>query len=1746
MPVPGYSLVDYINSGSYFLLHSAKSQKNGDLVIIKSLKEANRNNDTINKLVLEHAFLEKLNHPNILKPISFINEDECTAIVFEYFPAKLLSERIHKNPLEVRDFLPLAVKLSETISYLHSKKIIHKDISPSHILISDDLFSFKLFGLHIATSMSRSSQRLISPAVLEGTLAYLSPEQTGRINRKIDCRTDLYSLGASFYEMLTGQPPFNEQDQLALVHCHIAKKVTAVNKVKPNIPKVLAGVITYLLKKNAEDRYQSAWGLTKDLELINNRFKEDSSLTNFELPSKNLKATEQFSIPQKLYGREKEINELMQSFARVATGSCEIFLVSGYSGVGKSALVREVYKPMTGEYGYFSSGKYDQYQRNIPYFAITDALNKFCRYILTEPNDELMIWQDIINEHLGENAIYLCNIISDLNLILNIKKRNIENKNIDKTILHNLFLNFITAICSRNRPFILFLDDMQWADLASLELIASLFSHSKLHHLLIIQAYRDNEVDEQHVFTKFITDIKKQNTTINHAFLNNLSKAVINKLISDTINIPEADCRSLSEIIFKKTLGNPFFVLQFITELYEKGLLYHDIEQDYWYWDKNTILAENITDNVVDFMAKKINELPNKACELLKYAASVSNTFDTNLLVALSDNQYTAKQIIENLIPAIDKELILTPQPISNVITSQAAFNENVQLKFLHDRVQQAAYSLIPDNERQQVHISIARLLYQYVLNNNILEESLFELANQFNKAIELLSNPLEIKQVIEINFLAAKKAFDSAAYNSAHGYLCYAKNLIGLEHFKINYSVTFEALLLLCKVNCILNKYTESDEFYELLLKYKHTPLDHARVLLIKMDDYHQQGLYQEALNTQYLALKVLNLTPPSELDDLDSQIANEISLIDTYLAHRSIDSLSDSTPLKDEKVLALLDTLTSLWITAYLLSDEDVVQWASVKMCRLCLEHGRCEQSAFAYILYGYVCVNRLNEFNKADEFGKVALKIADNYSNLALRGKVYFMYGLTICHWSNHLSLSTKSFRKSYQFSCQAGDWTYASYAAVNIISNLIIEGAPCDQIFSEADNYLSFLKEKNEESTKSFFIPGAYVPLLHFMGKCDNNNSFDCDIFNEQEHLICAEDSPITQAWYFYAKVRALYLMGQYCEALAVIDQINIIPIGVPGQIKTPEAYFYSCLVLLAKPEAYLDSIKYQGIFYHMYERLKVWSCSCEDNFLHKVKLIEAELASLHNQPFYEVFALYHQAIELAKTADYRLIEALANELFANYLISQNKLDYAALHQQRSHSVYNYLSINIKKENSLLTNDKTSVPPTNLPMEVSTGSIALQSMMQAANVLSEEMVINKLMDKLIAIVMEFSGASKVALLLKKNSKWWVENIGILNEPNYQFKSVPYTKSIDIPASVIRYVIRSESMALIGNVSVDSVFANDPYIKKHQPKSILCLPLIYKNRVNSIVYLENELTSDAFGQNHLDMLNLLIGQMAISIENSVLYSQMEEKVVDRTNDLEESLKQLKQTQNHLVESEKMASLGRLVAGVAHELNTPLGVSVTASSNLLELAEKLRTAFESQTLTRKDFVSCIDNINEAGTIVYRNLNRAAELVTNFKLVAVDTSNDEQREINLKEYLSDLVSSLSPALKKGRHNIQINCSENLVIKVDPGVIAHIFTNLILNSLIHGFENRQKGQITITAELQSSKLTVHYRDNGKGMSEEVQSKVFEPFYTTKRGAGGSGLGMNIVYNLVVQKLKGTISCQSKIGESTEFFITADF
>ncbi|WP_462148095.1 protein kinase domain-containing protein [Pseudoalteromonas gelatinilytica] len=1746
MPIHGYSLVDYIFSRSYFSLHCARSHKTGELVLIKSLKDACRNHETINKFVLEHSFLAKLDHPNILKPLSFINDDESTAIVFEHFDCKPLSQIIQNKPIDVSFFIPLATKLSHTVHYLHSEKVIHKDINPFNILVDEKLSDFKLFGFDIATSLSKSSQNLTSPAVLEGTLAYLSPEQTGRINRKIDSRSDLYSLGASFYEILSGHPPFDEVDRLALVHCHIAKKIVPINKVKPNIPQVLADIVSRLLKKNAEERYQSASGLAKDLELISVHFKTDPSLKNINLPNINLITAETFNIPQKLYGREKEISSLHESFSRVAQGSCEIFLVSGYSGVGKSALVKEVYKPMTGQSGYFSAGKYDQFQRNIPHFAITEALNKFCRYILTESNEELVIWRGIFNEYLAEKQGYLCNIIPDLNLILKIQDQDIPEIKIDKNLLHSLFISFISAICSRERAIILFLDDMQWADLASLELLASLFNHSQLHHLLLIQAYRDNEVDEHHPFIKCITDIKKQNVTINHAYLKNLPQKVINTLISDTLNISPDNCHSLSNIIYNKTLGNPFFVLQFTSELYEKGLLYYDVNHDCWCWDAKTILAENMTDNVVDFMAKKINELPNQACELLKYAASVSNTFDTNMLVALSNNQFTAQQIINSLVPAIDKELILTPQSIAQAIPSQNAVIGNVQLKFLHDRVQQAAYSLIPECERQKVHINIARLLYQYALNNNILDTILFDVANQFNKAAELLNNQIEIKQVIEINYLAAKKAFDSAAYTSAYSYLSYAKKLIENSHFKVNYNTTFETLLLLCKVNCILNKYSDSVDLYNSLLKYKNNMLDHARILLVKMDDLHQQGAYQDALETQYLALKVLGLIPPAELDDLDSHIVSEIALIDSYLADHSINSLSESNNLHDERILLMLDTLSSLWITAYLLSDEKIVQWVSVKMCSLCLEYGRCEQSAFAYVLYGFVCVNRLNEFKKADEFGKVALIIADNYPNLALRGKVYFMYALTVCHWSNPLSLSTQRFRQSYQFSCQAGDWTYASYAAVNIISNLIIEGAQSDELLCEAEKYFSFLKEKNEESTKSFFIPGAYAPLLHLMGKCNNNQSFNCDVFDEQSHLVYGQDSPIIQAWFYYAKIRALYLMGQFDEALTIIEHIEHIPAGVPGQIKTPEAYFYACLVLLAKPEIYLGSEQYQLMFKRMFNRLQLWSTSCEENFLHKVVLLEAELSRVNNKPFFEAFTLYLKAIELAKSSHYSLIEALANELLANYLVTQERLDYASIHQQKAQSIYSHLSINIKTTTPTLVSDDINALPSNLPSEVSTSSIALHSMMQAANLLSEEMVIDKLMDKLIAIVMEFSGASKVALLLKKNSKWWVENIGILNESNYQFEPAPYTKSNDVPTSVIRYVIRTKSMALIGNVSIDSVFTNDTYIEKHQPKSILCLPLIYKNRINSIVYLENELTTDAFGQNHLDMLNLLIGQMAISIENSVLYSQMEEKVVARTNDLEESLKQLKLTQNHLVESEKMASLGRLVAGVAHELNTPLGVSVTASSNLLELIEQLRVAFEEQTLTRKDFVSSIANINEAGSIVYRNLNRAAELVANFKLVAVDTSNDEEREINLKEYLTDLVSSLSPALKKGHHSIQIDCNDDLVIKVDPGVIAHIFTNLILNSLIHGFENTQEGQINITAVLEGSNLKIHFRDNGKGMSKEVQSKIFEPFYTTKRGSGGSGLGMNIVYNLIVQKLKGTISCHSEIGKGCEFTIFANF
>ncbi|MEH2446326.1 MAG: serine/threonine-protein kinase PknK [Nostoc sp.] len=791
--LPGIAIQDKIYESSNSLVYRG-IRDDGVGIVVKMLKLDYPSVQELTRYKQEYKITRLLNLEGVVKAYSQQDYQRTLVIFLEDFGGESLEKWMHKRPdifcpIPLSTFLNLAIAVCNILGRIHAANIIHKDINPGNIVFNLDTGVVKIIDFGIATQFNRTNPTFKNPHILEGTLAYLSPEQTGRMNRWLDYRTDFYSLGVTFYELLTGHLPFSTTDILELVHCHIAKQPPSPHEINTTIPKPVSDIIFKLMAKNAEDRYQSAWGIKADLELCAAQLTQTGQICNIQLGLQDV--SDQFHIPQKLYGREAEIAALLAAFERVArignekNAQCniEMMLVSGYAGIGKSALVQELYKPITAKRGYFTSGKFDQFQRNIPYSAIADALRKLVQQLLSEPDEQLQKWRSKLLNALGSNGQLIIDVIPEVELIVGKQPPVPEVGSTEAQNRFNLvFQKFIRACCSYEHPLVIFLDDLQWVDFATLRLIELILSDRAMQFLLLIGAYRDNEVTQIHPLLAMIEKLKQENVAINQITLAPLEQGAVAQLIAETLHTSTELSTPLAELVWHKTNGNPYFTNEFLKTLYTEGLIVFNINQQHWEWDVAQIKAKNITDNVVELMIGKLKQLPEETQRVLRLAACVGAEFDLATLSAICERPTV--EIFAELTTVIQLELILATSELDENLLMQ-------NYKFLHDRVQQAAYTLIDEEQLQSVHLQIGYCL----LKNNEPETrstDLFEVVDHLNLGCDLVTNQQERDKIARLNLIAGQKAKKALAHSAALQYLITGIELLATDSWQFQYALTF------------------------------------------------------------------------------------------------------------------------------------------------------------------------------------------------------------------------------------------------------------------------------------------------------------------------------------------------------------------------------------------------------------------------------------------------------------------------------------------------------------------------------------------------------------------------------------------------------------------------------------------------------------------------------------------------------------------------------------------------------------------------------------------------------------------------------------------------------------------------------------------------------------------------------------------------------------------------------------------
>ncbi|MDJ1168854.1 AAA family ATPase [Roseofilum sp. BLCC_M154] len=1490
--ISGYQTLHLIYESSNSEVYRAIRESDQQRVILKLLKEDYPTPSELRRYKQEY----KLTHSNeligVVKACDLQPYKNTLVMILEDFGGESLKTLNIQQTFNLNQYLSLFIKIADCLGQLHSANIIHKDINPANIVFNPQTQELKIIDLGISTQLSKENPTLKNPTTLEGTLPYISPEQTGRMNRSLDYRTDFYSLGVTFYELLTHQLPFTTQDELELVHCHIAREPRSATEINPQIPPILSDIISKLMAKNAEDRYQSAWGLKADLETCLAQLEQEGKIDPFPLASQDL--SDKFQIPQKLYGRQNEIEQLLNTFEQVDQHS-QMVLVAGYSGIGKSALVQEIYKPITQRKGYFISGKFDQFQRNVPYSAIVSAFKGFVQQLLTESPEKLEQWKSKFLDALGVNGQVIVDVIPEMELIIGPQLPVGELEPMESQNRFNLvFQNFVHCCCSPKHPLAIFLDDLQWTDRATLKLIELIVMDKNLKNLLLIGAYRDNEVNVNHPFIMLVNKLKENQIGIHELTLKNLVINDVRHLIEDTVTQESENVQELSKIIFKKTQGNPFFVNQFLSNLYSENLIEFNYKNQVWEWDLYKIKSQNITDNVVELMIGKLRKLPLSTQEVLKLAACIGANFDLTTLSIVSEEP--ASDLFDHIIPAIQSGLVLSLSELDPELLIQ-------DYRFVHDRVQQAAYALIAEEDKPSIHLKIGQLLLKSSSEEEQ-SEKLFEIVGHLNIGFDRLTNAEEKNKISQLNLEAGKKAKSSAAYMGSLEYLKAGMEQLSDDSWEKHYKLTFEFHKERCEVEYLNYNFDESERWADLTLQKAQSTLDKCEIHRLLCLQNTLSNKYEKAFASVIIGLELLEIdfpSPTADQTELQAYLEVEVKNLKNDLEDRKFSELEQAeecTDLEKQMAMKLLHCGTS----SMFLTNPTMWWIVVINLVQMSLKYGLVIDSIFGFSAYGMFLANIQEEYALAYEFGTLAINLAERFNNGGSKCQVLHVFATYINGWNKHLKYADPMNNEGFALALEFGDIHYAGYTIMVGCYNLFYQGKPLEEMTEQIEKYLLYT-EQNSHQLGTDLLWAAHLVILNLRGLTSDIDSFDDGEKAEEIYLnnwIECQNFMVL-CYYYIIKSKAYYLYCKLDEALDCLSEAEKLLPFISISIPVAQHNFYSSLTLLRLyPNSDLES-QQQSIekVRNNQVRMKKWVDNCPENFLHKYLLVEAELARVLGNTL-EAMDLYDRAIEAAHENDYVQEESLANELAAEFYLKFQKPKFAKIYIQQAYYGYRVWgamakteqleklypqllgrSANPKQRNISITKISTS--------KNSTVALDLSTAIKANQAISGEIVLEKLLISLMNIIMQNAGAQSGYLLMAYQDKLMIEACQTLDSEEIEvLQSVPVEDNSCIAQSLINYVRRTQESVVLNDATNSGNFVNDPYIKQCQPKSILCVPLINQGKLVSIVYLENNLTTGAFTEDRVEMIKLLSGQAAIALENAYLYQNLEQKVQQRTAEL------------------------------------------------------------------------------------------------------------------------------------------------------------------------------------------------------------------------------------------------------------------
>lgn len=1775
LQVSGYRDLELIYLGSKSTVYRAVREMDDCPVVLKAPSSELLPLGVIARYRYSYAITKGLKELGLCQTYDLIEVDKRPVLVMEDIQGLGLQEWTGLNTADLGYLLKLSIQLVDALAKLHEHSILHKDIKPSNIVFNPETGALQLIDFLLASQLLRESKDWTPPQQLEGTLHYIAPEQTGRINRQIDLRTDLYSLGVTLYEVFAGELPFQQADPMSLLHAHIALTAVPPHRVNPDIPEALSHIIMKLMEKRPENRYQSALGLKADLQHCLELFESTGQIHNFGLGRSDIFPTLQVS--EKIYGREKEREQLLEALEQVKNGQTMGALIRGASGVGKTSLVRELYAPITENHGRLVQGKFDPLLHR-PFSAILEAIQQLIRDVATLPSVVYHVWKERIQVAMGHVGRALVDEIPELvNLVGEQPELSPSTPQEAQHRFQRLLLRVLQVFASEEQPLVLFLDDLQWARSASLQFLFHAIASDELKHMLIIGTYRSNEVDDNHPLMIHSKSLRGDSSRLIEVELEPLPESAINRWVADSLFQAPNRTQLLTEEIFRKTKGNPIFVEHLLHALHNEKVLWVDRDSNQWKWDVTRVRTIGFSDDLGALMVHEFHGLPQGTQTILEIAACIGAEFDLLPLQSVTGQSLANLErqlqvaIHEGFVTSIDSSYKWTTLSAKDLDGEE---EPRVLYRFAHDRLREAALHQQNPDKLKSTHFQLGSYFHQHLSSNESGTGSIFDIVNHWNLAVEMLTTPNQLELLLQLNIQAGNRAMEATAYPTAYDCFKAALSLVEQRKLKIERDTSVDLQTKLAESAQLSGWFEEAAKAEDKALALSETVMEKAALLHMRLKRY-TSTFEVEGIAPTCLQLVSLFLNVSEEEGAIEHLTGVEASHVDELLKDRDISELVELPIANDPRIAIEIQSFTRI---AYLFNWAPHLQMLSLcRAIRLSLEHGNTVESPFAYMNYA-LPLALMGQYDKALAFGDLALalnaKLNDiQSSRFAPLGQLYAPF---MQHWRDPLTEVQEILHQSTAIAIEHGNYESACLCASNLLWVMLGQGVPFSDVILHAEQSLAMMQRLGQPFMVGT-VRGVLYSLYTLAGLEDKLAALNAQGLDETsliEQLLAT--FPPSAVEVYFRRLEQHLLLGMLEEALE--DVQHVLPLlAPPFSLPTLPQFKYYQSILYAKlyQDATPDSQKeYKEVIKTNRAELKAWGERVPSNYLYMFHHVAAEWAAIEGDVFQVEYNL-EEAIKLAQKHGSAVGEAVALERAADVLEAHGKSRAARSYRIDAYNAYVYCGAAAKTARlevlypNLRAHGSSRIKSTierTLKLESTSTSTSehveldLRSILAASQAFSKEIALDKTLKALMKVVVQNAGAEKGLLLLPGNEGLRIEAKmdTPLSEPEV-LQSLPL-QADSLALTAVRFAVRTQQRVTEGQASLQGEFVSDPYIADNKVMSLLCMPLLKQRELVGLLYLENNITSHAFTDERCAVLDMLSSQIVVSITNARLYTNLEGKVEERTSELrhtnerladtlfelESKHRELQDAQAQLIQSAKLVGLGTLVSGIAHELNNPISFSRQGAQNLERRAVELKEFLFQLVGENNDEVSGM--FQEKFEPIFQNLttvldgnNRIAAIVSGLRLF----SKHDEALFKKTDVSSDLMATMSlvKAQFKDKIDYSIDTPESVIMACWASQLNQAFMNILQNasqaivSKQEVTEESLRGQVVVTVVEEDNSLTLAFKDNGCGMSEEVRARAFEPFFTTRPVGSGTGLGLSTVYG-VVQKHQGTVSLESTPGVGT--------